>query len=181
MLEFTGAGVEAIEKELKVMEEQMAIIGARILLPEISENTATASTLRSIAETSDLASIVIILERQFNNMLDFTAAWANIAGDTEINWDKQFLPHPMDGAMLTAMVAAWQSGGFDYETLVTNFKKAEIVDPEKTIEELQEATEAEGDERMRKAAEAMAALEAQGNDDEEDEENDEEDEEEEEQ
>jgi hypothetical protein len=172
MLEFTGAGVEAIDRELRSMEEQMAIIGARILLPEVSENTATASTLRSISETSDLSSVITILERQVNMMFEFTALWASVSGETSIAMDKNFLPAQMDGATMTAMVAAWQNGGFDYETLVQNFKRAEIIDPEKTIEELQAATDAEGEDRMRKVAEAMVSLQSQGD---EDDENDQED------
>ncbi len=159
MLEFTGAGVEAIEKELDKIEDQMAIVGARILLPEVSENTATASTLRSISETSDLSSVVIILERQASMMLEFTAIWAGAAGESGLNWSKHFIPKEMDASMVLALVTAWQSEGFDRETLVENFKRAEIVDPAKTLEELQKATDKEGAERTARAAEAMKALE----------------------
>ena len=157
MLEFTGQGVEAIEKELKSMEDQMAIIGARILLPEVSENTATATTIRSISETSDLASIVTTLERQLNMMLEFTSNWAGITAEVEARMDKQFLPVPLDGAMLTALVASWQNSAFDYDTLVENLKRAEIVDPKTTIDDLKKATSQEADDRIAAAAAAIAA------------------------
>ena len=167
MLEFTGQGVKAIEYELKSMEDQMAIIGARILLPEVSENTATASTLRSLSETSDLASMIVVVERQANYMMDFTAQWAGTAGETEVKMDKHLIPLAMDASMVTAMVAAQQNGGFDYETLVDNFKRAEIISPEKTVDDLLGAIEEEGEARMLKAAEAMKSLtEAEGGEDE---------------
>ncbi|MDH3375374.1 MAG: DUF4055 domain-containing protein [Gammaproteobacteria bacterium] len=173
MLEFTGAGVEAIDRELKSMEDQMAIIGARVLLPEVSENTATASNLRSISETSDLVSIVTILSRQVQMMLEFTALWGNMSGEVELQMSTHFLPAELDASMVTALVGAWQNGGFDYDTLIDNFKRAEIVDPEKTVEELQASTEQEGEARMQKAAEAMAAMETAGGGPDEDEEEDE--------
>ena len=76
MLEFTGAGLGAIKEELDGMKDEMAILGSRVLLPEIAENTATAAKLRSLSETSDLASIVIVLTRQINRIYAFTALWA---------------------------------------------------------------------------------------------------------
>lgn len=169
MLEFTGAGVDSIDKELNNMEDQMAILGSRVLLPEVSENTATASKLRSISETSDLASIVVILEKQLNQLLEFTALWAATAGETGVIIDTNFLPQDLDAGMITALVGAWQSAAFPYSTLVDNLKKAELIDPETTIEDLLAESEKEEEERMVKAAKAVQLVsEASGNTDDED-------------
>lgn len=171
ILEFTGAGVSAIVDELKSMEDQMAVIGARILMPDsVAENTATASTLRSISETSDLASLVIIIAKQLNAMLEFTSLWAGIAGEVDAMMDTKFIPKEMDAQMVTALVATWQSGGIDQDTLIDNFQKAEIIDPEKDIDEMKANIENEEGERMEKAAQAIAdaTAAAGGNEEEED-------------
>lgn len=163
MLEFTGEGVSAISQELKSMEDQMAILGSRVLLPELSEHTATASKLRSISETSDLATMVLTLEKQFDRVLAFFSIWAGAATPenadtlTDVEMPTDFMPTTMDAQMITAMVGAWQAGAFDQNTLIQNFQKAEIVDTDIDLEEMKAAIEAEDDERMVKAAQAIAA------------------------
>lgn len=163
MLEFTGEGVRAISDELKSQEDQMAILGSRILLPEMAEHTATASKLRSISETSDLATIVLTLEKQFGHVLAFFSIWAGAATEdnaedvTDVDMPTDFMPTEMDSAMVTAMVAAWQAGAFDWETLIRNFQKAELVEADADMEELKAAIASEDEQRIQKAAEAVAA------------------------
>lgn len=162
MLEFTGEGLRAISDELKSMEDQMAILGSRVLLPELAENTATAAKLRSISETSDLATIVLTNESVFIRILEFFALWAGairegVTDQTGVDMPTDFLPTEMDSAMVTAMVGAWQAGVIDHDTLIWNFKKAELIDAKKDLDEMKAAIEAEDEERMVQAAKAIAA------------------------
>ena len=173
MLEFQGGGVGAIREELKSMEDHMAILGARILLPELAENTATASTLRSISETSDLASFVGTLMQQVNRMYDFTAQWAGVNEEVEIKQDTNFIPKQMDAGMLTALVGAWQSGAYDRETLTDNLQKAELIDGERDLDEMLSNIEAEEGERLEKAAQAIKEMSDETDDETDDEEDDE--------
>lgn len=170
MLEFTGQGLSAIKEELKSIEDQMAILGSRILLPELVENTATAAKLRSMSETSDLSTIIIVITKQLNRLYAFTVMWAG-SGDaeTEIKLDTNFLPKEMDAQMLTAMVGAWQASAFDQGTLVDNLQKAEIISSEKDIPEMLTTIEQEENERMEKAAKAIAAVSSESGDNDEDE------------
>lgn len=165
MLEFTGAGLSAIKDELDGMKDEMAILGSRVLLPEIAENTATAAKLRSLSETSDLASLVIVLLRQLNRIYAFTSLWAGQGEDVEIKLDTNFIPKEMDAGMLTALVAGWQSGAFDREVLTDNLQRAEIIDTETDVEEMVANIESEEETRMVKAAAAMAAMTDNSGDD----------------
>ncbi len=155
MLEFTGNGVGAIKEELVSMEDQMAILGSRILLPDLAENTATAAKLRSMSETSDLATIIIIQTMQFNRLYAFTALWAGSSDETLITLDTNFLPKEMDPQMLTAMVGAWQASVFDRDVLNDNLLKAEIISAETDVDEMLRNIEQEDEDRIVKAAEAM--------------------------
>ena len=179
MLEFSGQGVGAIKEELESQEEQMAILGARVLLPEMSEKTATASNLRSMSETSDLASMVMVLVRQINRLYDFTALWAGDNSEAEVEMDTNFLPKEMDAGMLTALIGGWQTGAYDRDVLNDNLLRAEIIDAEKDLDEMITNIESEDEERMTKAAKAIAdatqASVVPGEEEEEDEEEEEKD------
>lgn len=140
------------------MEDQMAILGSRILLPDLVENTATAAKLRSMSETSDLATIIIILTKQINRLYEFTVTWAGAVSAEEdgIELDTNFLPKEMDAQLLTAMVGAWQATAFDRNVLNDNLLKAEIIDAETDLDEMLANIEAEEGDRMEKAAQSIA-------------------------
>lgn len=162
MLEFTGEGVLAIQNELRSMEDQMAVLGSRVLMPEVAEHTATASKINSISETSDLATIVLTEEKQMNWILAFYAQWAGavsvgVEDQTNVDMPTDFMPTTMDAQMITAMVGAWQNGAFDWNTLIQNFQKAELVDADVDLDELKKAIEDEDETRMVNAAKAIAA------------------------
>ncbi|MCP4256860.1 MAG: DUF4055 domain-containing protein [Planctomycetes bacterium] len=165
MLEVSGQGLQAIENELKSMEEHMAIFGVRVLLPEISENTATASLLRSISETSDLSTIVGVVEKQLDKLLKLTVEWGGHKGESSLSIDKNFMPKEMDAQMITALVAAWNAGSFDFQNLIYNLKKAEIVPSERDMDEIIKNVDAEDEERTVKAAEALKNMESGSDED----------------
>lgn len=157
MLEFTGAGIGAIQNELQKMEDQMAMLGARLLINEnIGEATATATRVRSISETADLAAIVFVLETQVNYLLGLTQLWAELNEEITATINRQFLPPELDAQMILALVKSWQEGAYDYDTLVRNLQKGEIVDPNVEPEELEESVEEENQERMQRQAEAFS-------------------------
>lgn len=160
MLEYTGAGIGSIKAELQTMEDQMAMLGARLLINEnVGEATATATKVRSISETADLAAIVFVVNTQFDNLLDLTAAWAgNAEQDISMTINRQFLPPELDAQMILALVKSWQEGAYDYDTLVQNLQKGEIVDQNLEPEELEQRVEEENQQRMESAAQAVQSL-----------------------
>lgn len=137
MLEYEGTGVHSIHKELEVMEEQMAILGSRLLSPEPGiEKTATSAKIKSISETSDLSSIITVLNKQFNDLFDETVIWFGAIFNSSVNISKDFIPINMDSQMILALVSSWMKGAFDTSTLVHNLQRGEIIDPELTTEEM---------------------------------------------
>jgi len=137
MLEYSGAGITSIMDELKSMEEQMAMLGARMLISELSENTATASKIKSISETSDLASIVDVLDNDFNFLINVTSEWTS-NGESSVSINKDFLPASLDPAMILALVKSWQDGAITYKTLTNNFQKGEILTDENEEAEMED-------------------------------------------
>jgi len=158
LLEFTGAGLEAIKFALDDLKDEMALLGARMLLTETSEKTATAAKIKSISETSDLSAFVSVLNTQFNWMVDITIQWASMSGESSVTISRNFIPPELDAQMLLALVKSWQDGAYDYETLVTNLQRGEIMDPNVEATSIQATVDKEFDDKMEKEARAVAAL-----------------------
>lgn len=134
-LEFTGAGLKALESNLARKENQMAVLGARMLEGQQnrgeSENTTTLNLGGEQATLSSLGEAVSIgIERALNTFAVFAAV-----KDAEVKYrlNKDFFPMPMTALTLTAIVAAWQNGAIAYETLFDALQRGEIVDIDKTV------------------------------------------------
>ena len=135
MLEFTGAGIESIEKELTRMEQMMAQLGAKILMPSKDfAETATAEKIKATGETSMLASIVSAINLQINIVSSWSALWMN-ASKFESKINKDFVVSRMSPQEIVALIAAWQKGAISKETMFENLKKGEVIDSEANFDE----------------------------------------------
>ncbi len=146
-LEFTGQGLEALEKRAEKKEQMMAVLGARILAQEkkMVESAETASIHRA-GESSILASIANSISEMLTKLLVITRDWAGIkgSGEVKIELNTDFVPTQMTAQELTAIVQAWQSGGISSAELYWNLQKGEIVSSKKTFEEHQGELENQG-------------------------------------
>lgn len=138
-LEFTGAGLSALEGLLTRKEAQMAAIGARMLAPEkASVESGAALSIRNAGETSVLAGQAKLVQQGIQRVLDIIAEWGGIApAEYTINTD--FLPATMTAQELTALVQAWQSGAISQDTLFYNLKQGELIEEGRTLEDEQGA------------------------------------------
>lgn len=138
-LEFTGQGLTALEKALDRIENQMANLGAKMLASEKAGVEAfKTQAMRNAGENSILASIAIAVSLKLKAALKTFAAWANSPDDKlsyELNRD--FMPVVMDAQTLTALMAAWQGGGLSEAELFDLFKRGDLIESDKTLEEHQ--------------------------------------------
>lgn len=137
-MELTAAGVPALEHNLEKKEQQMAVLGARMLegLKKGVESAETASIHR-VGEESVLSSIAQTVSIGLTKALGWFAEWAGVSGPATIELNRDFYPVPMSAQMLTALIAAWQANGFAYETLFDNLKQGQIIQPDSTVEDEQ--------------------------------------------
>lgn len=145
-LEFTGQGLSSLEKRIEVKEHQMATLGARLLASELSSaESAETHDIKRQGENSALASIAQTVSNGITRALRIVAMWAG--KKTDDVWfliNKDLTPGQLSPQMLTALVAAWQSGAIPYSEFVFNLQQGEILDVEKTHEEFKEEIDAEG-------------------------------------
>ena len=138
-LEFTGQGLEALEKRLEKKEQMMAVLGARILAQEKKMvEAAETARIHKAGESSVLASIANTASESIQWALAVMADWAGFSGDVSFALNTDYIPEGMDSQMLTALLSAWQSGAITLEDLFIAMQKGEIIRSDKTFEEHQD-------------------------------------------
>jgi len=137
-LEFTGQGLEAISNELKETEQQMATLGSRLLSSEKKAvETAAVAQIHRAGETSILASISESISTALTKALRTFSEWAGATAECSVSLNHDFMPVGLDSQQLTALVGAWQSGAISMQVLFENLQRAEIIESELTLEEMQ--------------------------------------------
>jgi hypothetical protein len=136
-LEFTGQGLTALKDNLASKEQQMAILGARMLEPQKKAAEASDSaSIRRKGEESLLASMAQAISLGMTTALKWFVEWAGgaVTDDTKAELNRNFFPKPLTAQDLTALVNAWQQAAFSDQTLFENLQQGEIIDSEKTLE-----------------------------------------------
>lgn len=168
-LEYTGQGIDAIEKNLARKEAQMAAIGARMLAPEKSGVEASDTlAMRHSGEQSVVHAIANALNLAASLALTWFALWAAQSGETDVEVNKNFMPKGMDSATLTALVASWQQGAISEQELYAALQDGEVVASDKTFEDHKAEVEANPPMGVLGAQAAIDALSDPEKDDKED-------------
>jgi hypothetical protein len=154
-LEFTGQGLSALKDNLDRKEQQMAVLGARMLAAEKRQaETATTAAIHRTGENSILSSIAIAVSEALQWALGVFAQWAGQPGEVEYEINRDFLPAMMDAPTLTALMGAWQSGALSEGELFDLLQRADMIESTKTLEEHQAEVEISGPPAPAKTEEA---------------------------
>jgi hypothetical protein len=144
-LEFTGQGLTALKENLDRKEQQMAVLGARMLAAEKKQaETATTAAIHRTGENSILSSIAIAVSESLQWALGVFAQWAGQSGEIVYEINRDFLPAMMDAPTLTALMGAWQSGALSEGELFDLLQRADMIESTKTLEEHQAEVEISG-------------------------------------
>lgn len=144
MLEFTGGGLASLERLLDRKEQQMAVLGARMLFPEkkAAESAETASMHRQ-GENSALAALAQAVARALSEAMVIARDWIGASDETGIALNTDYLPTPMSPQMLVALIQAVQSGHISRRTFFSNLQRGEIIAADTAFED--EQVEIEGE------------------------------------
>ncbi len=128
----------ALSANLNRKEQQMAVLGARMLSSDkkAAEAADTAAIHRS-GENSVLAGIAQTISLGCTPALKTFCEWAGADGDVKIEINRDFFPVSITPDMLKALLAGWQAGapGFSDQSFFDNLKQSEIVPQELTLDE----------------------------------------------
>lgn len=137
-LEFTGQGLDSLAKNLANKEQQMAILGARLLEPQKkSPEAADSASIRRKGEECVLSSIAVSISLGMTTVLAWFGDWAETPGETTCELNDEFFPVPMTPQMLTALVNGWQQGAMSDQVLFDNLQRGDVIAPDVTFEDEQ--------------------------------------------
>lgn len=126
----------ALEKRAEVKENEMALLGARILSPEKkATETAETAAIHRAGENSVLASIAVTISHVLSEVLDLMRTWAGIPeAKCSATLNTDFLAMQMSPAMLIALVGAVQAGRFTMPDFFTFLQKSDVVPSSETYQ-----------------------------------------------
>lgn len=140
-VEFTGQGLTSLKDNLDRKENQMAVLGARMLFADKKQTeTATTAAIHRTGENSVLASISVAVSQGLAELLNIFSEWAGFKADCEYKLNKIFMPITIDAPTLTAYITAWQASALNDEELFDLLQEGEIIDNETTIDDHKNGT-----------------------------------------
>lgn len=138
--EFTGQGLKSLENALESKEHMMAVLGAMVFDGgKKGVEAAETARIRTSGETSLLMGIVSSTEEVLEAALVFAAEWMGITGEVDVDINRDFVDVKMEPQELQQLVGALQAGAITLDTFLYNLEQAEMLRPDKTVE--QEMTE----------------------------------------
>lgn len=124
MLEFTGQGLEALEKAMIEKQSQMAVLGARLL--EEQKKAAEAfetHELRSAGEHSVLANVAIGVGDGLTEVMAIMTAWDSSLGTITITLNTEFVKVSMAPTFLKEIIAALQTNRLSFHAFFYNMQQ----------------------------------------------------------
>lgn len=141
-LEFTGQGINPIKEAMAEKEEEMAVLGARIIAPEKrTAETAESAAIHRAGEQGVLADIANSISDGLTRVLRFFGAYHGETNTDDI-WIKlntDFLPAPINHQMLTALGKLYTGNLISWKTYIYQLQQGEIL-PLGTTEDDEEAS-----------------------------------------
>lgn len=143
-LEFTGQGLQSLEKALSEKQSQLASLSAR-LLDSGKKGSEAADTvrLRYVSETASLASIVRAVEAIMIVGYREIALWMELdPTEVSIELNKEFLNARMKSSEVIDFITAYIDGGITIDTLIYNLRRGDVIPVEADDEEEKRLVEA---------------------------------------
>lgn len=137
--EFVQAQANTLPIEaMKHKEEQMIALGAQLVINGGAQRTATEADSNTSMNTSVLALCVSNVSEAYTKCLVWVARFMGVPESATYLINQDFIEAKLDPQLLTALIAAWQSGKLPEGDLWEQFRKFGLIDPEKTDEEITE-------------------------------------------
>jgi hypothetical protein len=142
-VEHSGAAIEAGEKSLEKLEDQMITTGAELLVIKPGEQkSATQSNNEAEANKSDLQRIVESFEDSLDQVLALMAKWVRVEQGGHASLFKDFGAATLTDASAQLIVSMQQAGLITKETALREMQRrgmiAADIDPEDELDAVQE-------------------------------------------
>lgn len=132
-LEFTGQGLQSLEKAMSEKHGQLASLSARLLdNSSRGSEAAEAVKLRYSSETASLTTVVNSLSIALNLVYGLIAEFLDEGGSCSIVLDTDFMEAQMSAADMNSLFDGYLGGAISKETLVYNLRRGQRLDPNRS-------------------------------------------------
>lgn len=139
------AAPNTLAKEaMDAKERQMLAIGARLITPGSAVKTATEAQAENESEHSVVSLIAANVSEAYTLALEWMGEWMGVSGQTEYTIHVEAAKFSVDGVMLNALVSANQAGKLPDSDLFRILRKMDVIDAEKSDEQIREELAASG-------------------------------------
>lgn len=143
---FGSEGLAGLEKALERKEQQMAALGARMLLPEGSAaESGEALAIRRGGENSALGKLADSVSRSMELLIETMAEWEGNTEAVSYRLNTDYLPNAITAQELTAAISAVDRGLMSQQEFFDMLKAGGLVRDDKTYEEHDEETKGMAD------------------------------------
>jgi hypothetical protein len=152
MLEFTGSGLGSLERALQHKEQQMAVLGARLLEAQKAGVEAEGTLrLRHAGDDATLRVLATTLSGAVTRAMRWHAWWSDLATtpmDERYTFalGVDFFTVRMSAQELQALVTTMQAGRMSFETFYFLLQRGDLARPGVTVEEEQHAIDKESED-----------------------------------
>ncbi|MBY0138575.1 DUF4055 domain-containing protein [Paracoccus yeei] len=138
---FGSEGLAGLEKALERKEQQMAALGARMLLPEgAAAESGEALAIRRGGENSALGKLADSVSRSMELLIETMAEWEGREKSVSYRLNTDYLPNAITAQELTAAISAVDRGLMSQQEFFDMLKAGGLVRDDKTYEEHEEET-----------------------------------------
>lgn len=136
-LEFTGQGLQSLEKALVEKQSQLASMSARLLDNSRRGSEAPDTVrLRYASETASLSMIVRATESGLSKVYQTIAIFKGLdPNDVVIQLNKEFLDSRMQSSQVVDLVQSYIEGGISEDTLIYNLRRGDVLSLDRSDEE----------------------------------------------
>lgn len=141
--EITGASIGAGRQDLETLKEEMAMLGAEMLVQTPTSKTATESSNERAERDSKLGMIVGNFQDAMENGLRLTAMWEGEQDGGSVVVNRDWGLSPLDSAELSTVMQARQTGEISRALFWRILKQRGVIPEDWDMEKEQAAIEAE--------------------------------------
>ena len=128
-LEFTGQGLQSLEKAITEKQGQLASMSARMIDQSTrGSESAEAVRMRYLSESATLTQACQMIEKGLNLVYSWLAKFVGTEAPS-ITMPKEFLGAKLSAAELNALTDAYLKGTIDRATFVYNLRRGDMLDP----------------------------------------------------
>lgn len=134
-VEHTGAAIDAGQKSIDALEDQMRQIGAELLVQRPNIATATQTLTETEGSRSILQRIVEGFEESLEECLELACEWLGRPAEVEVKLYKDFNATNLSDQSMATLISAYAKGIVSKQTVFEGLQRRDIVNPELSWDE----------------------------------------------